>query len=30
MRFTGALTGALQVDATVGVGGSYSGVLVLH
>jgi hypothetical protein len=30
MRFTGDLTGVLHVDATLGVGGSYRGVLVLH
>jgi hypothetical protein len=30
MRFTGDLTGVLHVDATLGVGGTYDGVLVLH
>jgi hypothetical protein len=30
MRFTGDLTGVLHVDATLGVGGSYRGVLVVH
>jgi hypothetical protein len=30
MRFTGDLTGVLHVGATLGVGGTYSGVLVLH
>ena len=30
MRFTGDLTGVLHVDATLGVGGSYRGLLVLH
>jgi hypothetical protein len=30
MRFTGDVTGVVQVVATVGVGGTYRGVLVLH
>lgn len=30
MRFRGDLTGVLHVDATLGVGGSYGGVLVLR
>jgi hypothetical protein len=30
MRFTGDLTGVLHVQASVGVGGTYRGVVVLH